>query len=195
MQAYIWYGEHFVGLLRPAGSALGVRRSRATFYEAIVLTKNKIEVLIVYTRIYILRFPKDIVDQPIICQLVKQFDVEFNILKATILPQHEGVMILELRGHKDNIKKGLSYLKGLDVKSESIATSIHRDDEKCFQCGACTGICPTGALSLKRPEMAVIFDPEKCSGCGLCVTVCPVKAMEVSLDKTSSLSETVFEIH
>lgn len=195
MQAYIWYGEHFVGLLGPAGIALGVLRSRATFYEAIILTKNKIEVLIVYTRIYILRFPKDIVDQPIICQLVKQFDVEFNILKATILPQHEGVMILELRGHKDNIKKGLSYLKGLDVKSESIATSIHRDDEKCFQCGACTGICPTGALSLKRPEMAVIFDPEKCSGCGLCVTVCPVKAMEVSLDKTSSLSETVFEIH
>ena len=148
-----------------------------------------------YTRIYILRFPKDIVDQPIICQLVKQFDVEFNILKATILPQHEGVMILELRGHKDNIKKGLSYLKDLDVKAESVATSIHRDDEKCFQCGACTGICPTGALWLKRPEMAVIFAPEKCSGCGLCVTVCPVKAMEVSLDKISNLSETVFEIH
>jgi ferredoxin len=126
---------------------------------------------------------------------VKQFDVEFNILKATILPQHEGVMILELRGHKDNIKKGLRYLKGLDVKSESVATSIHRDGEKCFQCGACTGICPTGALSLKRPEMAVIFDPEKCSGCGLCVTVCPVKAMEVSLDQTNSFNETAFKTH
>ena len=148
-----------------------------------------------YTRIYILRFPKDIVDQPIICQLVKQFDVEFNILKATILPQHEGVMILELRGHKDNIKKGLKYLKGLDVKSESVATSIHRDDEKCFQCGACTGICPTGALYMNRPEMAVIFDPEKCSGCGLCVTVCPVKAMEVSLDKKNSINESVFKVH
>ncbi len=148
-----------------------------------------------YTRIYILRFPKDIVDQPIICQLVRQFDVEFNILKATILPQHEGVMILELRGHKENIRKGLTYLKGLDVTAESIATSIHRDDERCFQCGACTGICPTGALSLKRPAMAVLFKPEKCSGCGLCVTVCPVKAMEVSLEKISGVSETVFEVH
>ncbi len=148
-----------------------------------------------YTRIYILRFPKDIVDQPIISRLVKQFDIEFNILKATILPQHEGLMILELRGQKENIKKGLTYLKGLDVTAESIATSIHRDDEKCFQCGACTGICPTGALSLQRPEMAVIFDAEKCSGCGLCVAVCPVKAMEVSLNKTSAFSETVFEIH
>jgi ferredoxin len=148
-----------------------------------------------YTRIYILRFPKEIVDQPIISQLVRQFDVDFNILKATILPQHEGVMILELRGHRENIKKGLTFLKGLDVKAESIATSIHRDDGKCFQCGACTGICPTGALALKRPEMAVIFEPEKCSGCGLCVTVCPVKAMEVSLAGISNISETVFEIH
>jgi ferredoxin len=121
--------------------------------------------------------------------------VEFNILKATILPQHEGVMILELRGHRENIKKGLSYLKGLDVKAESIATSIHRDDERCFQCGACTGICPTGALALKRPEMAVIFDAEKCSGCGLCVTVCPVKAMEVSLDRISGFNESAFDVH
>jgi hypothetical protein len=104
----------------------------------------------VYTRIYILRFPKDIVDQPIICQLVKQFDVEFNILKATILPQHEGVMILELRGHKDNIKKGLGYLKSLDVKSESVATSIHRDDERCFQCGACTALKWQLFLTLKN---------------------------------------------
>jgi ferredoxin len=104
-------------------------------------------------------------------------------------------MILELRGHRENMKKGLSYLKGLDVKAESIATSIHRDDERCFQCGACTGICPTGALALKRPEMAVIFDAEKCSGCGLCVTVCPVKAMEVSLDRISGFSESAFDVH
>jgi NAD-dependent dihydropyrimidine dehydrogenase PreA subunit len=43
--------------------------------------------------------------------------------------------------------------------------------------------------------MAVLFNPEKCSGCGLCVTVCPVKAMEVSLEKISGVSETVFEVH
>ncbi len=137
-----------------------------------------------YTRIYVLGFPKEITDQPIICGLVKQFDVEFNILKATVLPQHEGVMILELRGHKINIKKGLAYLKDLGVKAERLATSISRDYDKCFQCGACTGICPTGALYIQRPEMAVLFDPEICSGCGLCVTVCPVRAMEVSLDKS-----------
>jgi len=143
----------------------------------------------VYTRIYVLRFPKDITDQPIICKLVKQFDVEFNILKATILPQHEGVMVLELMGHKANIKKGLAFLRDLGVKADRLATSIRRDDDRCFQCGACTGICPTGALALRRSDMAVLFDADKCSGCGLCVTLCPVRAMEVSLDTSGILAD------
>ncbi|MFC1524576.1 NIL domain-containing protein [Thermodesulfobacteriota bacterium] len=136
------------------------------------------------TRIYILRFPKEITDQPIICQLVKKYDLEFNILKATILVQQEGLMILELRGPMSNVRKGLDFLKKQGVLIKSIAASISRDDEKCFQCGACTGICPTGALYIHRPAMAVIFDPDKCSGCGLCVTLCPVRAMAVTLNST-----------
>lgn len=132
------------------------------------------------TRIYILRFPKETSNEPMIYQLVKQYDVEFNILKADILPQREGVMILELKGTKDKVKEGLGYLKSFGVKAERLAATIKRDDEKCFQCGACTGICPVGALYIRRPTMEVIFDPEKCTGCSLCVPVCPVRAMEVS---------------
>jgi L-aspartate semialdehyde sulfurtransferase ferredoxin len=135
----------------------------------------------VSTRIYILRFPKETSNDPIIYQLVKQYDMEFNILKADILPQREGVMILELEGAKESVNKGMDFLKSLGVKVERLAASIHRDDEKCFQCGACTGICPVGALAIQRPEMLVVFDPEKCTGCSLCVPVCPVRAMEVSL--------------
>ena len=141
------------------------------------------------TRIYVLRFPKEIIDQPIIYKLVKQYDVVFNILQAKILPQEEGLMVLELRGHKDNVKKGLAYIKGLGVKVKSLAGGIRRDEERCYQCGACTGVCSTGALYLSRPEMTVLFDPEKCSGCGLCVNLCPVRAIEVSLDPNSHLPE------
>lgn len=132
------------------------------------------------TRIYILRFPKETSSEPMIYQLVKQYDVEFNILKADILPQREGVMILELKGTKDRVKEGLKYLKSFGVKAERMAAVINRDDEKCFQCGACTGICPVGALYIKRPGMEVVFDPDKCTGCSLCVPICPVRAMEVS---------------
>ncbi|MDH3330618.1 MAG: 4Fe-4S binding protein [Desulfobulbaceae bacterium] len=136
-----------------------------------------------YTRIYFLRFPKETCDQPIIYQLVRRYEVEFNILKADILPLREGIMILEIKGMRENVKDSLSYLKDLGVKVERLSGKIHRDDEKCFQCGSCTGICPVGALSIQRPEMAVLFDPEKCTGCGLCVTGCPVRAMTVSFNE------------
>ncbi len=134
-----------------------------------------------YSRTYVLRFPKETSDQPIICRLVQQYGLEFNILKATILPQREGVMVLELIGQKDNIRSSLQYLKDFGVTIEPLSTSIRRDEDKCFQCGACTGVCPVQALYINRDDMAVLFDPNKCTGCGLCVNVCPVRAMEVSL--------------
>ena len=142
-----------------------------------------------YNRIYVLRFPKDICDQPIVYKLVKQFDMEFNILKADILPQREGVMILEMKGSKANVKEGLEYLQEQGVKVERLATGVCRDEEKCFQCGACTGICPVGALYIHRPDMAVLFDPDKCTGCGMCVPICPVRAMEMSLSPSWALPE------
>lgn len=142
-----------------------------------------------YNRIYILRFPKVTSSEPIIYQLVKQYDVEFNILKADILPQRDGLMILGLKGTKVNVGKGLAYLQERGVKVERLAASIRRDDEKCFQCGVCTGVCPVGALSLHRPDMAVLFDPEKCTGCSLCVPICPVRAMEISLGQEDAIAE------
>lgn len=141
------------------------------------------------TRIYVLRFPKEIADQPIICRLAKQYDAEFNILKATILPQNEGVMVIELKGHEVNIKEGLAYLKEHGVVAKRLATGINRDDERCYQCGTCTGTCPTGALYIRRSDMAVLFDVEKCSGCGLCVPVCPARAMAVSLDRNGTFPD------
>jgi len=138
-----------------------------------------------YTRIYFLRYPKETSDQPVIYRLVKQYDVQFNILKADIRPQRDGIMILELKGHKENVREALAYLKSLGVEAERLATKISRDEDKCFQCGACTGICPVGALFVERPSMEVRFDVEKCTGCALCVTGCPVRAMQISFDLES----------
>lgn len=143
-----------------------------------------------YTRMYYLRFPKETSDQPIIYQLIKEYDVQVNILKADILPQKEGIMVMELKGTKEGVREALTYLKDIGVRTERLAAKIHRDEKRCFQCGACTGICPVGALYIKRPEMEVWFDPEKCTGCGLCVTGCPVRAMQVSFATDDKVEET-----
>jgi ferredoxin len=137
-----------------------------------------------YSKMLSLRFPKKIVNEPIAVNLVKKFDLSFNILKATIYPRKEGLMVLQLSGHRKNFQRGVRYLKGLGIKVESIGQDIKRDEEKCFQCGACTAVCPTGALYIKRPKMEVIFNTDKCSACELCVSACPARAMEVRFNRS-----------
>jgi ferredoxin len=137
-----------------------------------------------YSKMLSLRFPPRVVNEPIVCNLVKKYDLTFNILKATIYPRKEGLVVMELSGHRKNFQVGIRYLKGLGMKVESVGQDVKRDEDKCYQCGACTAVCPTGALNIKRPEMEVLFDADKCSGCELCVVACPARAMEVRFNRS-----------
>ncbi len=130
-----------------------------------------------YSKMLMLRFPMTSVQKPMVCNLARDFDLTFNILNATIFPRKEGVMVLQLWGTPRNFKDGVNYLKEQGIKVQNTAEEIQRHDDICTQCGACTAVCPTGALSVSRPEMSVLYDQEKCSVCKLCVPVCPPRAI------------------
>ena len=132
-----------------------------------------------YSKILKLRFPITEVQKPIVCNLAREYDLVFNILNAGILPRKEGFMVLEISGSRKDFKAGVKYLKNQGVDVQNASQEVKRNEEKCTHCGSCTAVCPTGALSVKRPEMAVDFDLQKCSVCELCVTACPPRAMEV----------------
>jgi ferredoxin len=136
-----------------------------------------------YSKMLSLRFPPSAINEPISANLVRKFDLTFNILKATIYPRKEGLMVMELSGQRENFQRGIRYLKSMGIKVESVGEDVKRDEEKCFHCGACTAVCPTGALFIRRPAMEVMFDKGKCSACELCVPACPAHAMEVRFDK------------
>ncbi len=134
-----------------------------------------------YSKKIVIRYTPDIVQQPIIYQFTKKYDLVFNILKARIFPRREGVIVLELTGLKENFDKGIRFLKEMGLHVEPLAKSVSQNTEKCVHCGACTAFCPTGALSFEKPSQKVLFDAEKCNGCELCVSCCPVRAMEINL--------------
>jgi L-aspartate semialdehyde sulfurtransferase ferredoxin len=127
----------------------------------------------------VLRFPKRMVDRPIIYRLAKDYDLEFNILKASITPEQEGLLVLELKGKQQEYDKGIEFLIKAGVKIQSLSQDVTRNEQRCTHCGACITVCPTGAFKLDPQTRMVIFENDKCIACGLCIPACPPRAMEV----------------
>jgi len=127
----------------------------------------------------VLHFPQKLVDKPIICKLVKDYNLEFNILKAYVTLKEEGLLVLELSGEDKDYKQGITYLEKSGVKVQPLSQDVIRDEKRCTDCGVCVPICPTGALAVEPLTRKVSFYDNKCIACELCIKVCPVRAMEV----------------
>ena len=129
----------------------------------------------------VLHFPHPLVDQPIIYRLVKDYDLSFNILKASVTPKEEGLLVLELSGKEEDYSRGMQYLAEVGVDIQPLSRDIYRNEERCTHCGACITVCPTGAFTLESPTRWVRFLDEKCIACGLCIKACPPRAMEIRI--------------
>ncbi|MBM4326463.1 MAG: 4Fe-4S dicluster domain-containing protein [Deltaproteobacteria bacterium] len=125
----------------------------------------------------LLIFKSNIMYKPVIYRLARDFDLIFNILEAKILPRREGRILLELRGDQGQIDQGIKFLEEHEVVVERLADKVWREEDRCVHCGACTGLCPTHALSITSPNMRVAFDVTKCVACGMCGLACPFGAM------------------
>ena len=127
----------------------------------------------------VLHFPQRLVDRPIVYRLIKDYDLAFNILKASVTPEQEGLMVLELSGEQQDYDKGIRYLTENGVKIQSLSQNVIRNEDRCTHCGACVTICPTRAFEVDAVTRQVRFYDEKCVACGLCLKSCPPRAMEV----------------
>ena len=127
----------------------------------------------------VLQFPPRLVEQPIIYRLVKDYNLVLNILKASVTPKEEGLLVLELSGARKDYDKGIRYLTDTGVRVQSLGQNVTRNEARCTHCGACVAICPTDALALDTATRRVNFHPDRCTACELCVLACPPRAMEV----------------
>ena len=129
----------------------------------------------------VLRFPRRLVDRPIIYRLIKDYDLEFNILKALVTPEEEGLLVLELSGEQTDYDKGIKYLTKAGVRIQSLSQDVIRNEDRCTHCGACVTLCPTAAFEVDPLSRRVHFDDARCIACGICIKACPPRAMEVRL--------------
>ena len=127
----------------------------------------------------VLHFPQRTVDKPVVGGLIRDYALDINILKASISPGEEGLMVLELTGEKKDYEKGLKYLRDIGIEIQSLSQDVTRNEARCTHCGACITMCPTRAFSLEPNTRKVAFDNSKCIVCELCVKACPPRAMEL----------------
>lgn len=131
-----------------------------------------------------LTFPPEKTDKPIVTNLVR-FGLTFNILRAYISPGKTGNMILEVSGSEDSIGECMQYLEKESIEVKQYTDSVIRYEEKCIHCGACTSVCPSGALMMNKETWELEFMMDKCLLCGHCVRACPARAIKSFDDAVS----------
>lgn len=73
-------------------------------------------------RVY-LTFPKELVKEPIVCLLAKNFDIVFTIRGSTVTPEM-GLVALEIDGQRSEIDKAMRWLREQGVIVEPIEKNV-----------------------------------------------------------------------
>lgn len=127
----------------------------------------------------VIKYPPRLVDKPILCNLTRDFNLEFNILRAQVSPESGGLMVIEISGEPSRYKAALKKLESEGISTQMLSRDVIRDEDRCTQCGVCASLCPSGALSTNPSTSRVTFDSDKCVACEYCILICPVQALRI----------------
>ena len=70
-----------------------------------------------------LTFPEELIRQPIVGRMVREFDVMPNIRRASV-EEHVGWMICELDGDSQDIERALAWLAGVGVQVDRLSDIV-----------------------------------------------------------------------
>lgn len=132
-----------------------------------------------YQKIIQLTFPPEHANKPVMCHMVRRYDVIYNIVAAQTLPGKEGYLTVELTGEEAACLEALDYVREQGIIVAPAHQHVSRDEHSCMHCGMCVAMCSADALCVAQKTRMVLFDEDKCTACGMCVRICPVKAMYV----------------
>jgi ABC-type methionine transport system ATPase subunit len=72
---------------------------------------------------YYLTYPRELIREPLLYQLVKKFDLVFNIRGASV-SEEMGLVALEFEGSRDQIERALGWLRTAGVTVEPIDKNV-----------------------------------------------------------------------
>lgn len=69
---------------------------------------------------YRLTYPKELLDKPILYNLIRRFDILTNIRRANVTNQ-EGWLIVDMEGEEEEIKAGIAWAREQGVEVTPIS--------------------------------------------------------------------------
>jgi len=128
-----------------------------------------------------LTFPKRAVQMPVTYRLARDFNVAANIIRAQVAPNQIGKLVVELSGDIDQLDAAIDWMRSHNINVSFALAEIAIDQNSCVDCGLCTGVCPTEALTLDPQSYKLVFTRSRCIVCEQCVPTCPVSAISTNL--------------
>jgi L-aspartate semialdehyde sulfurtransferase ferredoxin len=128
-----------------------------------------------------LTFPKRAVQMPVTYRLAKDFNVAANIIRAQVAPNQIGKLVVELSGDIDQLDAAIEWMRSQNIAVSMTLGEIIIDENICVDCGLCTGVCPTEALTLNPDTYKLKFERSRCIVCEQCIPTCPVQAISTNL--------------
>jgi L-aspartate semialdehyde sulfurtransferase ferredoxin len=127
-------------------------------------------------RKYILKYSAEAAKKPILAEAVLKTGVLVNILTADVEYSTE-TLVISVVGDAHAEKKLLEYLQKNGIEYEELKGEILKDDERCVDCCACYGVCPTKAITIK--DMKMVLNNDECIKCKACIEACPTRALKL----------------
>lgn len=128
---------------------------------------------------FVFVFSPEIVNKPFVSNIVKHYDVDINILNADVTSGREGKLVVDLSGDDENVEKALEYVSSHGVVYAPVVKQLQFRQEACVNCGSCTAVCFSGALTMDPETWELVFKPEECVVCGRCVKACPLQLFTI----------------
>lgn len=128
------------------------------------------------TKKILLSFPQSATGKPMAMELIKTYNLDFNILKASIDDNVKGTLLLEIMGEETDINAGIVFLRQNQIGVMEIQSVVEVNKEDCVDCGACTAACMVNALEMDE-NWELIHHQDKCLECMHCVKACPTRAI------------------
>jgi ferredoxin len=128
-----------------------------------------------------LTFTQRSVHMPVTYRLAKEFNVAANIIRAQVAPNQVGKLVIELSGDIDQLEAAIDWMQSQDIEVSLASREILIDEMICVDCGLCTGVCPTQALTLNPDTFYLTFNRSRCIVCEQCIPACPVQAISTNL--------------